>query len=135
MGVRLATVTLVVPDYDEAIEYFVSVLKFRVLEDTDLGDGKRWVLVAPVGSDDTNGPGAQLLLAKADTQSQRAAIGSQSGGRVSFFLETTQFDVDYQSMVSLGVDFQERPRNEPYGKVVVFADKFGNRWDLIQKQR
>lgn len=137
MSMSLATITLVVPDYDEAIEYFVSVLGFRLVEDTDLGDGKRWVLVTPTASngserDNTNG-NARLLLAKADSESQRQAIGNQTGGRVFLFLETTRFDEDYQRLVENGVNFIETPRDEPYGKVVVFADRFGNQWDLIQR--
>lgn len=148
MGMSLTTLTLVVPDYDEAIEYFVSVLGFRLVEDTDLGDGKRWVVVTPAASpssesaessdsvDSIESAGrdnARLLLAKADSESQRAAIGNQTGGRVFLFLETTRFDEDYLRLVENGVNFIENPRDEPYGKVVVFVDRFGNQWDLIQR--
>ncbi|WP_170338181.1 VOC family protein [Ruegeria arenilitoris] len=123
----LHAVTLVVPDYDDAIAFYTETLRFRLTQDIDLGEGKRWVLVAPPGSD-----GAALLLAKADGDSQRAAIGNQTGGRVGFFLRTDDFARDHADMLANGVRFEEEPRDEPYGIVAVWQDPFGNRWDLIQ---
>lgn len=118
--------SLVVPDYDEALEYYVGVLGFRLVEDIDMGD-KRWVTVAPWGARET-----KLLLAKASNEAQRSAIGNQNGGRVGFFLHTDDFDQTHAGLLAKGVDFQEDPRNEPYGKVAVFKDPFGNAWDLLQ---
>ena len=126
MKQNLHAVTLVVPDYDEAIAFYTRTLNFTLVKDIDLGGGKRWVLVAPPGSE-----GASLLLAKADGDTQRAAIGNQTGGRVGFFLETDNFDRDYAAMRANGVVFEEAPRHEPYGSVAVWQDPFGNRWDLI----
>ncbi|UWR05955.1 MULTISPECIES: VOC family protein [Ruegeria] len=123
----LHAVTLVVPDYDDAIAFYTKTLRFRLTQDIDLGEGKRWVLVTPPGSD-----GAALLLAKADGDSQRAAIGNQTGGRVGFFLRTDDFARDHADMLANGVRFEEEPRHEPYGIVAVWQDPFGNRWDLIQ---
>ncbi|MFD0908936.1 VOC family protein [Ruegeria arenilitoris] len=123
----LHAVTLVVPDYDDAIAFYTKTLRFRLTQDIDLGEGKRWVLVTPPGSD-----GAALLLAKADGDSQRAAIGIQTGGRVGFFLRTDDFARDHADMLANGVRFEEEPRYEPYGIVAVWQDPFGNRWDLIQ---
>ncbi|WP_299893916.1 VOC family protein [uncultured Ruegeria sp.] len=127
MKQNLHAVTLVVPDYDEAISFYTERLGFQLLKDIDLGDGKRWVLITPPGSD-----GSALLLAKADGPEQRAAIGNQTGGRVGFFLQTEDFQRDYTQMRANGVQFEEAPRIEPYGSVVVWRDPFGNRWDLIQ---
>ncbi|WP_170363274.1 VOC family protein [Ruegeria arenilitoris] len=123
----LHAVTLVVPDYDDAIAFYTKTLRFRLTQDIDLGEGKRWVLVTPPGSD-----GAALLLAKADGDSQRSAIGNQTGGRVGFFLRTDDFARDHADMLANGVRFEEDPRHEPYGIVAVWQDPFGNRWDLIQ---
>ncbi|MBX2885775.1 MAG: VOC family protein [Granulosicoccus sp.] len=124
---HIAQITLVVRDYDEAIDYYTRSLGFTLKEDTALDDtGKRWVVVSPPGDQ-----GASLLLAKAATFSQKESIGNQGGGRVMFFLRTTQFWSDYETMKKKGVDFQEQPRSEPYGNVVVFADLYGNLWDLI----
>jgi catechol 2,3-dioxygenase-like lactoylglutathione lyase family enzyme len=123
---RLAKVTLVVPDYDEAIAFYVGALGFSLVEDTALDAGKRWVVVSP-------GPGsAQMLLAKASGERQRAAIGAQTGGRVGFFLDTDDFDREHARLVANGVKFLEAPRSEAYGKVAVFEDIYGNRWDLVQ---
>ncbi|EEX10503.1 glyoxalase/bleomycin resistance protein/dioxygenase [Ruegeria lacuscaerulensis ITI-1157] len=127
MQQTLHAVTLVVPDYDDAIAFYTRTLRFQLTQDIDLGQGKRWVLVTPPGSD-----GAALLLAKADGDSQRAAIGNQTGGRVSFFLRTDDFARDHADMLAKGVLFEEAPRYEPYGIVAVWQDPFGNRWDLIQ---
>jgi catechol 2,3-dioxygenase-like lactoylglutathione lyase family enzyme len=126
MAQRIGSVALVVRDYDEAISYFVKKLNFTLVEDIDQGS-KRWVLIAPPGSS-----GTSLLLARADGLTQEVAIGRQTGGRVFLFLHTDDFWGDYQSMVSKGVEFLEKPRDEPYGTVVVFQDLYGNKWDLLQ---
>ncbi len=123
----IARVALVVPNYDAAIAFYRDVLGFDLLEDADLGDGKRWVLVRPKGATET-----ALLLAKAEGESQMAAIGNQTGGRVGFFLFTDDFDRDHAAMSASGVRFLEAPRREVYGAVAVFADPFGNTWDLLQ---
>ncbi len=125
----LGKIALVVADYDEALDYFVGTLGFDQLEDTDMGGGKRWVVVAPSGG------GCALLLAKAKNDEQRAAIGRQTGGRVFLFLETQDFDRDYERYDELGVDFIEEPRRESYGKVVVFRDLYGNLWDLVGRNQ
>ncbi len=127
MKQTLHAVTLVVPEYDAAIEFYTETLDFALTQDIDLGGGKRWVLVTPPGSD-----GASLLLAKADGPDQSAAIGNQTGGRVGFFLQTDDFERDHTNMQGKGVTFEEEPRHEPYGSVAVWRDPFGNRWDLIQ---
>ena len=123
---RIALVTLVVPDYDAAIAFYCGTLGFDVLEDTPLGADKRWVRVAPKGG------GAALLLAKADGAAQRRVVGNQTGGRVAFFLETDDFARDHAAFRAGGVVFTEPPRRELYGTVAVFADPFGNLWDLIE---
>jgi catechol 2,3-dioxygenase-like lactoylglutathione lyase family enzyme len=124
----LATVTLVVAGYDEAIAWYTEKLGFSLASDFDLGGGKRWVTVSA-------GDGSQLLLAKADGSAQTAAIGNQTGGRVAFFLQTDDFARDHAAMLAKGVDFREAPRVEPYGTVAVFTDLYGNLWDLIQPKR
>ena len=121
----VGAVTILVPDYREAIDYFVGTLGFTLVEDTRLSEEKRWVLVSP-------GAGTPLLLAKAEGERQRAAIGNQSGGRVFLFLTTDDFWRDYRAYKGRGVAFQEEPRQEEYGIVGVFTDKYGNRWDLIE---
>ncbi len=126
MSSSISHVTLIVRDYDEAIAYFTQQLGFVLLEDTPQDDGKRWVLVAPSGG------GTSLLLARAVTPEQKAAIGRQVGGRVFLFLNTEDFWRDYEAMRSRGVVFRETPREEPYGTVAVFRDLYGNKWDLIQ---
>ncbi|MHA3913367.1 VOC family protein [Halovulum sp. GXIMD14793] len=123
----VALVALVVPDYDPAIAFYCGALGFDLIEDTPQ-PGKRWVVVAPPG-----GQGTALLLARAVDEKQRAAIGAQTGGRVGFFLETDDFDRDHAAMQAEGVLFEEAPRTESYGKVAVFQDPFGNRWDLLQR--
>jgi catechol 2,3-dioxygenase-like lactoylglutathione lyase family enzyme len=123
---KLAAVTFLVRDYDEAIAWFQGALGFVLIEDTDMGEGKRWVLVAP-----QNG-GVQLLLAKAVGQTQIDAVGKAAGGRVGFFLNTINFSIDHARMIAAGVEFKEPPRHEPYGLVAVFADLYGNLWDLIE---
>lgn len=127
MKQTIARIALVVPDYDAAIAFYRDVLGFDLIEDTDLGDGKRWVLVRPTGATET-----ALLLARAEGESQHAAIGNQTGGRVGFFLFTDDFDRDHAAMSGRGVRFLEAPRREAYGTVAVFADPFGNTWDLLQ---
>jgi len=127
MKQHLGALTLVVPDYDRAIAFYTQSLDFVLIEDTDLGDGKRWVLVAPPGSTET-----RLLLAKADSAEQEAAIGNQTGGRVFLFLQTDDFSRDHAHYLAQGVEFLEAPRSEAYGTVAVFRDPFGNKWDLIQ---
>lgn len=124
MSLSLSLVTLVVPDYDAAIAFYCDVLGFKLAEDTDLGKGKRWVRVVP-------NSGTGFLLAKATGETQLAAIGNQTGGRVAFFLQTDDFAHDYESFKSRGVTFLEAPRTESYGSVVVFQDPFGNKFDLI----
>ena len=124
---HIGALTLVVRDYDEARDWYTRVLGFELLEDTPLGGGKRWLRVAPPGSRET-----ALLLAKAATPEQAAAIGHQAGGRVLLFLKTRDFDRDHTAMLSRGVRFLEEPRREPYGSVAVFKDLYGNRWDLLE---
>ena len=121
----LATVTLVVPDYDEAIHFYVGTLGFALLSDFDLGGGKRWVTVGLEG-------GAKLLLAQAAGAAQTARIGDQTGGRVGFFVETDDFNRDHAAFLERGVHFLEEPRHEAYGTVAVFEDLYGNRFDLIE---
>jgi catechol 2,3-dioxygenase-like lactoylglutathione lyase family enzyme len=123
----LSLVTLVVRDYDEAIEFYCGRLKFELLEDTFLEADKRWVVVRPCGPS-----GTALLLAKATTPEQRSTIGRQAGGRVGFFLNTDDVMRDYRAFQSLAVEFLELPRHENYGIVAVFVDLYGNKWDLIQ---
>lgn len=127
MPQAIAMFSMLVREYDEAIAFFTSALGFNLVEDTPLGEGKRWVVVAPLGTE-----GAALLLAKAATPEQARCIGNQAGGRVGFFLHTQDFWKDYHAMQSCGVRFTEAPRQEPYGMVVVFLDLYGNKWDLIQ---
>jgi catechol 2,3-dioxygenase-like lactoylglutathione lyase family enzyme len=122
-------VTLVVRDYDEAIRFFTEAMRFRLVEDAALSAQKRWVVVAP-GS----GTGASLLLAKAATPEQLQAVGRQAGGRVAFFLETLDLAADRAHMLAHGVRFTEEPREEAYGRVVVFLDLYGNRWDLVERR-
>lgn len=127
MNSRIALVTLVVPDYDQAIAFYCGALRFDLVEDTQLLDGKRWVVVRPKG-----GEGTGLLLAEASGALQEAAIGSQTGGRVGFFLHTDDLERDFAAFVAAGVQFLEVPRREAYGTVAVFQDAFGNKWDLLQ---
>ena len=127
MKQTLSLVALVVDDYDAAIAHYTGVLGFELLEDTDRGNGKRWVRVAPRGSNETG-----LLLARASDDAQRARIGDQHGGRVGFFLQTDDFWRDHAAMKANGIEFLEEPREEPYATVAVFRDRYGNRWDLLQ---
>ena len=114
-------------NYDEALTFFTGALGFAVVEDTPLGDNKRWLVVAP-----RNSTGTALLLAEAATPEQVQAIGKQAGGRVFLFLHTDDFQRDYQHMRAHHVKFLESPRHEPYGTVAVFEDLYGNKWDLLQ---
>ena len=118
--------TVVVPDYDQGIAFYVGKLGFRLVEDTDLGGGKRWVRVQPQGAE------TAILLARAVNERQSASIGNQTGGRVGFFLQTDDFGRDHAAFLAKGVVFEEDPRSEPYGIVAVFRDPFGNRWDLLE---
>ncbi len=126
MAQHISAFAIVVPDYDEGIDFYVNTLGFELIEDTRQSETKRWVLVAPKGAD------TRVLLAKAVGAEQSAAIGNQTGGRVGFFLNTDDFETDYKNMKNAGVYFEEDPRYEPYGSVAVFQDPFGNRWDLLQ---
>jgi catechol 2,3-dioxygenase-like lactoylglutathione lyase family enzyme len=128
MKQSIVHVALVVRDYDEAIDFFTKKLNFALVEDTCIPEqDKRWVLVAPPGSTGTN-----LLLARPSAPQQHAFIGNQTGSRVTFFLNTDDFWRDYRNMVANGIKFVREPKVEPYGTVAVFADLYGNLWDLIQ---
>lgn len=128
MSQTLALVSLVVRDYDEAIEFYVNTLGFELIEDTPIPEqGKRWVVVRPRGSDD-----AALLLAKAATEEQTSRIGNQTGGRVALFLHTDDFDRDYAAYCERGVEFVRPSQQQSYGKVAVFRDFYGNLWDLVE---
>ena len=119
-------IAIVVDDYDQAIAHYVNDLGFSLIEDTALAPEKRWVVVAP------SSQGARILLAKAVNEGQKNAIGNSTGGRVGFFLYTDNFQDTYQLFLSRGIEFTETPRNESFGQVVVFKDKYGNKWDLIE---
>lgn len=126
-GRAVNLVSVLVADYDEAIAWYTQKLGFVVVEDTALGGCKRWVVVAP-----DEGSAMRLLLARATDAAQQAAVGNQTGGRVFLFLETDDFERDHSQMRRRGVEFREEPRHEAYGTVAVFADLYGNLWDLIQ---
>lgn len=123
---RIATVAVLVADYGTAVAWYRDCLRLDLLEDVDLGGGRRWVVMG------TPDGGARILLAKADGPAQTARIGDQTGGRVFLFLETDDFDRDHAAMRARGVTFLEEPRREAYGTVAVFEDLSGNRWDLIE---
>jgi len=122
----LGMIAIVVDDYDSAISHYVNDLNFSLIEDSVLSPEKRWVVVAPSEN------GSKILLAKASTEGQRAAIGNSTGGRVGFFMYTTNFVETYENYKARGIEFVEQPRKEAYGQVVVFKDKYGNKWDLIE---
>ncbi len=124
---ELAHISLLVKDYDEAIEFYTKKLNFKLIEDTPLSDTKRWVLVAPPGS-----AGCCLLLAKAANKEQESRIGNQTGGRVFLFLHTDNFDSDFENLKEKNIKIIRGPNEEPYGTVAVFEDLYGNLWDLIQ---
>lgn len=121
-------VTIVVDDYDVGIKHYVQDLGFALIEDTELSPDKRWVVVAP------SNDGAKILLAKATNDQQRLSIGNSTGGRVGFFLYTTNFEETYKNYKSREIEFIENPRQESFGQVVVFKDKYGNKWDLIERK-
>jgi len=127
MKQQIAHIALVVDDYDEAIKFYTEKLNFTLLEDTVLSETKRWVLVAPTGSEE-----CCLLLAKGVGDEQRSRIGNQTGGRVFLFLKTDNFWRDYKAMLDKGIEFAREPKVEEYGTVAVFKDLYGNLWDLIQ---
>ncbi len=124
---RIAHITLLVDDYDKAITYYTQKLNFRLVEDTTLSETKRWVLVAPPGEDRFS-----LLLAQASTDEQKKFIGNQTGGRVFLFLHTDSIEGDYQRLLDQGIKIVREPSTEKYGTVLVFADCYGNLWDLIE---
>ncbi|MDQ0466874.1 putative enzyme related to lactoylglutathione lyase [Caulobacter ginsengisoli] len=124
---HLNLISLLVADYDGAIAFYRDALGFTLIEDNDMGGGKRWVVVAPRPDAET-----RILLAKAANPEQAARIGEQTGGRVFLFLHTDDFAADHARMTAAGVKFLEAPRHEPYGTVAVFEDLCGNRWDLLQ---
>jgi len=126
-NLHIGSIALLVRDYDEARHCYTNILGFRLIDDTPLGDGKRWLLVAPPGSRET-----RLLLAKAADAQQLEQVGNQCGGRVFLILHTDDFERDFRAFSARGVRFLEAPRNEPYGSVAVFEDLYGNRWDLLQ---
>jgi uncharacterized glyoxalase superfamily protein PhnB len=123
----LGMIAIVVDDYDQAISHYVNDLGFALIEDKEMTSEKRWVVVAP------SSDGARILLAKAATDAQKAAIGNSTGGRVAFFMYTTNFNETYNAYSSRGIEFIESPRQETYGQVVVFKDLYGNKWDLIER--
>lgn len=127
---HLHAVSLIVPDYDAALAFYVDTLGFDLREDTDLGAGKRWVVIAPDPTAQTS-----ILLARAADDDQRAVVGNQFGGRIGLFLHTDDFARDHAAMLAKGVIFEEDPRHEPYGTVAVWCDPFGHRWDLLQLKR
>ncbi|MEI3801430.1 MULTISPECIES: VOC family protein [unclassified Chitinophaga] len=127
MHQRIAHISLLVNDYDEAIRFYTEKLSFKLVEDTRLNDTKRWVLVAPPGANE-----CCLLLAKAASEQQAASVGNQSGGRVFLFLYTDNFERDYKAMLEKGINFVRPPKDEEYGRVAVFEDLYGNLWDLLE---
>lgn len=127
MKQKIGYVSLLVPSYDEAKDSSTLFMDFDLLEDTDLGDGKRWLLVAPQGS-----TGTGIVLAEAVTKEEKRMIGNQGAGRVFLFLRTEDFYRDYDNYQKKGVRFLEEPRSAPYGTVAVFQDHFGNKWDLLE---
>jgi uncharacterized glyoxalase superfamily protein PhnB len=122
----LGMIAIVIDEYDAAISHYVNDLGFTLVEDKEMTPEKRWVVVAP------SKDGAKILLARAATDQQRAAIGNSTGGRVGFFMYTTNFVETYKNYKASGIEFVEQPRQEAYGQVVVFKDKYGNKWDLIE---
>ncbi|WP_291782440.1 VOC family protein [Cecembia sp.] len=127
MHQSLIKIALVVNDYDEAIQFYTQKLQFDLVEDTKLSETKRWVVVKPKGE-----KGAALLLAKAASEEQKRSIGNQTGGRVFLFLHTDNFDRDYKNLLHHHIKIINGPREEAYGKVLVFEDLYGNLWDLIE---
>ncbi len=130
MIVEIGQVALLVRDYDEAIEFYCSRLGFKIVEDTQLQNGKRWVRLRAAGD-----LGSEILLSKAADENQKTSIGNQAGGRVLFFFYSDNFEEDYTTLQTNGVEFLEGPRSETYGKVAVFSDLYGNRIDLIEPKK
>lgn len=130
MNQTLALISLVVADYDEAIQFYTKKLNFTLVEDTALTETKRWVVIAPPGSS-----GCNLLLAQATNEEQQSRVGNQTGGRVFLFLYTDDFNRDFANMTSNGIQFVRGPVEEPYGTVAVFKDLYGNLWDFIQPKK
>lgn len=130
MELELGQISLLVRDYDEAIAFYTNVLCFELVEDTPMTDEKRWVVVQPKSN---SGKGCRLLLARAANDTQRAFVGNQTGGRVFLFLYTDDLDRDYKRLLQHGVTIIRNPSVESFGKVLVFADLYGNLWDLIQR--
>jgi uncharacterized glyoxalase superfamily protein PhnB len=128
MATTLGMIAIVVDEYDSAISHYVNDLGFTLIEDKTLSPEKRWVVIAP------SADGARILIAQASNNQQTAAIGNSTGGRVGYFLYTDNFAETYQNYQQRGVEFTETPRNESFGQVVVFKDKFGNKWDLIERR-
>ena len=124
----LGMIAIVVDEYDAAISHYVNDLGFTLIEDKEMTPERRWVVVAP------SNDGAKILLARAVTDQQRAAIGNSTGGRVGFFMYTTKFTETYENYKARGIEFVEQPRQEIYGQVVVFKDRYGNKWDLIESK-
>jgi len=129
MKQKLAHIAIVVDNYDKAIAFYTQQLKFDLIEDTKLSETKRWVLVAPHGSD-----GSALLLAQASNEEQKSRIGNQTGGRVFLFLHTDNFQRDYQNLLDNNITVVREPILEPWGWVCIFEDLYGNRWDLIENK-
>ena len=127
MKQNIAQISVLVNDYDEAIAFYTRKLHFSLVEDSDLGEGKRWVLIAPPGS-----TGCNLLLAKAANEHQQSRVGNQTGGRVFLFLTTDNFERDFRNLLENKVTIIREPLKESYGTVAVFADLYGNLWDLIE---
>lgn len=127
MNQRIVLTSIVVNDYDKAIDFYTKVLSFELVEDTKISEKKRWVVVGPKG-----GNGGRLLLAKAKNELEKSRIGNQTGGRVFMFLHTDDFERDYQNLLKYDVEIIREPENQPHGRVLVFRDCFGNLWDLIQ---
>lgn len=130
MNQKIAAISLVVDDYDEAIFFYTQKLKFSLVEDSILSDTKRWVLVAPPGEGS-----CRLLLAKASTPEQKSRVGDQTGGRVFLFLHTDDIMRDYYEMKKQNIEFTRNPVSEPYGTVAVFKDLYGNLWDLVEPKK
>jgi uncharacterized glyoxalase superfamily protein PhnB len=128
MAISLGMIAIVIDDYDSAIEHYTKDLGFTLIEDKEMNPEKRWVVLAPGST------GARILLAKAANSEQVAAIGNSTGGRVGYFLYTDNFQETYENYLARGIVFTETPRNEIFGQVVVFQDRYGNKWDLIENR-
>src|SRR6187455_3665921 len=127
MSQHIASISLLVQDYDDAIAFFVGKLGFILVEDTVMSETKRWVVIKPPGDSTTS-----LLLAKAANEEQKSRVGNQTGGRVFLFLHTDNFDRDYHNMLDHKIEILRQPQREEYGTVAVFKDLYGNLWDMIE---